>query len=178
MALNLDENQIRIVDTKRKAPGQKPTYYSATQAKSVPISDDFEAFLILQGRQRNSDTVKWLEQSTQFAKRDIDRDALASQAIKLDFEDAEASQGEIGPYIRLFQRFRESYNMTGFENVTEAGVLLNDVQKAMSEINHLNSRLKHRKNYATISLTMLSRNGVTPEQTKQINSWFAPLTAY
>lgn len=178
MALTLDDNQQRIVATKKKPAADRPKYYSAATRKFTIISEDFEAFLILQGRQRNSDAVKWLEQCTQFAKRDTDRDALAATALQADMDDANASEGEISPLIRLFKRFRETYNMTGFENVAEAGALLNDVQKVMSEFNHTAAALKHRKNYGKIATDFLRNSGVGTEETKQINSWFAPLAAY
>jgi len=178
MALSLDDNQQKIVDTKRKPQADHPKYYSASTGKFTPISDDFEAFLILQGRQRNSDTVKWLEQCTEFAKRDSDRDALAAVAIILDIDDATFSEKELSPLIRLFTRFRESYNMSGFENVAEAGALLNDVQISMSEINNITANLKHRKTYGKVAYDFLLNNGIGTEQSKQINSWFSPLAAY
>lgn len=64
MALLLDENQASIVSTKRLKPTQRPKYYNAVLGTMTRISEDFEAFLILQGRPRNKETVDWLQKAS------------------------------------------------------------------------------------------------------------------
>jgi hypothetical protein len=68
--------------------------------------------------------------------------------------------------------------MTGFEGVVEAGQLLADLQRSMNEIMVLGSRHRHRQQYAKILGETLVNNGLTANQTKQMNSWFESLTSY
>lgn len=177
MAINLDDGQREFVALRRQG-SNRPDYYNASLKKRTQISEDFEAFLILQGRQRNSETVNWLELAQDLTVLDSDRDALAAAAYKKDAADASASERELSPLIRLFTRFKESYALTGFEEVAEAGLLLADIQKPMLEIQSMINRLRHRQFYADIGLGLLRTKGVTTEQQNQINSWFGPLAAY
>lgn len=178
MGVTLDSGQREIVDIKKKKPSNRPNYYNSGTGANVRISEDFEAFLILQGRQRNQETVNWLNLALDLTIKDGDRDALAGQAITADVEDAEQAEREMKPLISLFNRFKTTYQLTGFEQVTEAGLLLADMQRPMSEIIGIVNRLKHRKQFGALVLADLKSNGVSQDREKQIRSWFSPLTAY
>jgi len=84
----------------------------------------------------------------------------------------------LSPIVDQFQEFRQRFNMTGFEGVTEAGQLLADLQRPMNEIIILGLRHKHRLKYASLLKVLLTRNGLTSDQSKQVNSWFESLTTY
>ena len=176
MALVLTDSQLQIVNTKRVKP--RPQYYSAGQQRKVTITEDFEAYLILQGRERNRATLDWLKKANDYAVRDSDRDALVAYALDNEIEDAKACADELAPIIEDFAEFKKSYKLQGFENVTEAGQLLGDLQRPMSEILALGNRHKNRTTLANLLKTSLLQNGVTPAQQKQTNSWFSPLTSY
>jgi len=178
VGVTLDSGQREIVDVKRKKAENRPSYFNSGAQKSVRISDDFEAFLILQGRQRNQETINWLNLALDLTIRDGDRDALAGQAIEADVADAEQAEKELRPLINFFTRFKTTYQLTGFEQVTEAGLLLADMQRPMSEIIGIVNRLKHRKQFGALVLADLKSNGVSQDREKQIRSWFSPLTAY
>jgi len=178
MALLLDANQISIVSTKRLKPTQRPKYYNAVLGAMTRISEDFEAFLILQGRPRNKETVDWLQKASGYAIQDADRDSLINYALANETEDATFGADELSPIVEQFNNFRQRFNMTGFEGVVEAGQLLADLQRPMNEIITLGSRHTHRKQYAKLLRENLGNNGLTADQSKQINSWFESLTTY
>ena len=142
------------------------------------ISLDFEAFLILQGRPRNKEAVDWLQKVSDYAIQDADRDSLINSALEAEIEDADAGDKELSPIVDQFQEFRQRFNMTGFEGVTEAGQLLADLQRPMNEIIILGSRHKHRLRLSSLLKGRLTNNGLTSSQSKQINSWFESLTTY
>jgi hypothetical protein len=144
----------------------------------VRISEDFEAFLILQGRPRNKETVNWLKNASSYSIQDADRDSLINSAIGNETEDSAAGAKEIAPIVEQFNQFRTRFNMTGFEGVTEAGQLLGDLQRPMNEIIILGSKQMHRQMYAKVLGTNLKNSGLTANQTKQMNSWFESLTTY
>lgn len=178
MALLLDENQASIVSTKRLKPTQRPKYYNAVLGTMTRISEDFEAFLILQGRPRNKETVDWLQKASGYAIQDADRDSLINYSIENEAADAKAGANELSPIVEQFNNFRQRFNMTGFEGVTEAGQLLADLQRPMNEIITLGSRHNHRQVYSKLLREKLVNNGLTSDQSKQINSWFESLTTY
>lgn len=178
MTLLLDRNQASLVSTKRLKPEQRPKYYNSVIAEMVRISEDFEAFLILQGRPRNKETVDWLQKANTYSIADADRDSLINSALEYEIEDAEAGYKELSPVIDQFQEFRQRFNMTGFEGVTEAGQLLADLQRPMGEIMTMGTRHKHRQQFASLLKERLVSNGLTSAQSKQLNSWFESLTTY
>jgi len=178
MSVLLDSSQASLVSTKRLKPNQRPKFYNAAQAKMTVISEDFEAFLILQGRPRNKETVNWLQQASSYAIQDADRDSLINSAIKNEMLDATAGSDELAPIVEQFNKFRARFNMTGFEGVSEAGQLLADLQRSMNEIMILGSKQIHRQRYAKVLGETLANNGLTANQSKQMNSWFESLTTY
>lgn len=178
MAITLDENQERLVATKRLSVNKRPKYYNAEQRKKVTISADFEAYLILQGRSRNKEALDWLNQAADLAVYDSDRDALLDQAILAEAVEAQVGKAELGPIMEQFNRFRERFLIQGFEGVAEAGQFFADVQRPMGEIIAISNRHQHRIVAAALLKDRLLKGGVTLEQQKQIQSWNEPLTAY
>lgn len=178
MAILIDANQARIISTKRLKPGQRPKFYNARAGAMTRISEDFEAFLILQGRPKNKETVDWLKKASGYAIQDADRDSLINSCLEKEITDADAAYKELSSIVEQFSQFRSRFNMTGFEGVTEAGQLLADLQRPMGEIMSLGGRAKHRSQCATLVKGALANNGLTSKQSKQLNSWFESLTTY
>lgn len=178
MAITLDENQAKLVATKRLSSAKRPKYYNSEKRKKVTISEDFEAYLILQGRARNKEALDWLNQASEYAIADSDRDALLDYAMANEIVEAQIAKAELGPVIDQFNRFRERFLLKGFEGVAEAGQFFADVQRPMGEIMAISNRHQHRVVAGTILRDLLIKGGVTLEQQKQIQSWNEPLTAY
>jgi hypothetical protein len=178
MAVLLDDNQASIVSTKRLKPSQRPKYFNASTGALTSISEDFEAFLILQGRPRNKEAVDWLQKAGGYAIQDADRDSLVNLAMENEAADAKAGADELAPVVEQFAAFRQRFNMTGFEGVAEAGQLLADLQRPMNEIITLGSRHGHRLRCARLLKERLAAGGLTAGRSKQMNSWFESLTAY
>jgi len=178
MPIALDENQAKIVATKKLAASKRPKFYDAKKGTKVQISEDFEAFLILQGRTRNKEALDWLNQANGYAIADADRDALIDKALDNELTEAQIAKAELSPIAEQFNRFRERFQIKGFEGVAEAGQFFADVQRPMGEIVSLMSRHNHRVVYATLLKSYLLDNGVSMDQQKQISSWNDPLTSY
>lgn len=176
MAISLDVDQAKLVQTKKKPV--RPKYYNAEIKSKVEISEDFEAFLILLGRKKTKDTIKWLTQATKFAVYDGDRDALISQLINNDIVDSSHRYIELRPIVRSFETFRTGFNISGFEGVPECGLLLSDLQLAMSEIKVTGDRLMHQQLWGNLLLNNMISKGMTKDRTRELKSWSSPLSAY
>jgi len=177
MAVSLDANQARIVETKRKAPGARPLFYNAGLKQKTAISEDFEAFLILQGRPKNKKTLDWLKTANGLAIADSDRDALLGQAFTHERRDAARGLGEVSVYTESFAEFREGFRLEGFQGVPEIGLLVADLQRAMAEIQAIGAR-EFGRTVAAGLLRAVVLEGLNPELAKQVNSWYSPLGAY
>jgi hypothetical protein len=178
MAVLLDEGQTSLVNTFKKPPGQLPKYYSAAKKAKVRISTDFEAFLLLMGGPSRSDAVNWIQQARLYAAADADRDSLVATSLTNDLVDAIACQAELQPIFDAFQEFKSSFNLAGFEQVPECGLLIADLQRPMNEFQIMGGRLLHRQTFATLALASLHTHGVTNDHLSELNSWSGPLTAY
>jgi len=178
MAVTLNSDQVRAVTVKRLKPELRPKYFNAVVGEYKRISEDFESFLILQGRARNKEAVDWLQKASSYAVNDTDRDSLLNALAENEMEDAAATKKETDPITEQFNKFRDRYSHTGFENVTEAGQLLADLQQPMFEIITLGNRQLHRQIFAKLTIDKLIKGGITSNQAKQLNSWFEPLTTY
>ena len=176
MPVFLDTAQIGQVSALKKKV--KPQYYSAASKMKVPISEDFESFLILQGRPNNAQSLSWLQKAGLYAVKDADRDSLLATMIGNEKVDAIACSAELKPIYGSFQQFKQTFNMQGFEQVVECGMLLADLQRPMDELQALGDRHYHRRVFSTMVLAGLKNGGVTQDQQKQLNSWSGPLTAY
>ena len=176
MAIQITDAQAKLVSTKRRKT--RPMYYSAEFKQKMAISEDFEAFLILLGRAKTREALDWHQKVASLSGEDSDRDALVSQALDNDTADADHKYIELRPIIRQFGYFREGFNLTGFENVTEAGMLLEDLQRAMAEIKISGDRWNNQKLWNLLNLELLTNRGLTLDQKHQLNSWVNTLTAY
>lgn len=176
--ITLTESQHVLVSAKKLPEAQKPKYFNAALGTRITISDDFEAFLILQGKANNKKAVDWLQQANTYSLQDSDRDSLLATFMDNEIEDAEAAAKELAPITDQFAEFRSSFNIDGFEGVTEVGLFLNDVQRPMSEVVNLGARQRHRQQFAALSKRGLINRGLSKNQLKELNSWFDALTAY
>ncbi len=178
MPISLDSDQAKQVALKRLKPNLRPKYFNATIGQMSVISEEFEAFLILQGRPKNKETVDWLQKASSYSIQDADRDSLVNEALTYESDDAKAAEKELAPIVEQFNMFRQRFNMTGFESVVESGQLLADLQRPMNEIITLGSKYTHRRKCASLLKERLINNGLTSDQSKQLNSWFNSLTTY
>jgi hypothetical protein len=176
MAVNLDQGQFNTVSGKRKK--DRPKYYNAGSHKKQTISEDFEAYLILQGRDQNKRTIEWLREAGNYSIADSDRDSLLDQFMTAEENDALHGEVELLPLSRLFTRFKSQFLLTGFEGVSEVGQLLADLQRPMLETQAIINKHKHRQVYSNLCHGVLRANGVDTERKKQLDSWYVPLTFY
>lgn len=178
MAIILSAADDKLVATKRRKPSSRPKYYNAELKAKITISEDFEAFLILLGPSRSTETLKWLNLVNTFGTNDADRDALVSQMLVIDTKDASNKYIELRPIVRQFNFFRNRFNISGFEDATEPGLLLADLQRAMSEIKVSGDRWNYQNLLDKALTEKLTTKGMTQDVKKQLNSWVSPLTSY
>jgi hypothetical protein len=176
MTVPLTTSERRRVKAGRLA--DKPTYLSGDPAQSVTISDDFEAFLILQNKPAKQEAVSWTSQALTNQDIDLLRDLLLADALTADQNDASAALQEVEAELARFDEFRNRFAPGKFASVGEVQLLLSDLQLGLDRLVSLKDRLRHLEVYDTVQSTLLLSAGLTEGQIKQTGSWIGPLLAY
>ena len=176
MAIALTTNESRRVKAQRLA--DKPTYYNAQSGQNSSISDDFEAFLILQSKTAKQEAVSWISQALATQDIDILRDLLLADAITSDQNDASASLQEVERELTRFDEFRSRFTAGKFAGVSEVQSLLSDLQLGLDRLVSQKDRLRHLEVFDNVQNEILLSLGLTEAQIKETGSWIGPLLAY
>jgi hypothetical protein len=157
---------------------EKPTYFNAQSGQNVSISEDFEAFLILQSKPTKQEAVSWASQA--LANQDVDllRDLLLADALAADQNDASAALEEVNAELARFDEFRGRFAPGKFASVGEIQTLLSDLQLGLDRLVNLKDRLRHLEVYDGVQSELLLSAGLTENQVKETGSWIGPLLAY
>lgn len=155
-----------------------PTYYNAALGTDVGISTDFEAFLILRGKEANRSTVDWLSKTVELHEETARRDSLVKEFLDADKADNDAVLEEIETKLSEFNDFRDNYESGRFAGAVEVSTLLQDMQRPADEMFFAQEQAKHLQNMHVFVQEALDSQGLTSEITRQIQSWLTPLLAY
>lgn len=175
MAVELDSDERAKVDVRRLTP--RPNYYSASLLRETSISEDFEAYLILQDIATISATLTWLTTSGLLATTAIDRNALAFEALLNDQGDTSLQVDEVEDKTSLFEAWRLSFQAGKFSDTPEVSLIINDLQTMADELFAMQERLKHRQQVQQRIESRLSQ-AISSPQLRQLQSWPTPLLTY
>ena len=176
MAISLTVAELKKVEASRRS--EKPKYYNATSETEVRISDDFEAFLILQGKGVKNEAKEWLSKTLAMQDVNLLRDALLADALNAELADVNASLDEANNSLTNFNNFRERFSAGKFASVGEVQRILNGSQHGIDDLVNLRDRLSHQKALNGILLTEVLTQGLSEDLIKEIGSWLGPLAAY
>ena len=171
------EEENRVLRNRLPA-GQLPTYFSSGQRQNVAISRDFESFLILQDRGTLIRARQWLSQAKDLNDDNDDRDSLIEEALTFEQTDAVARRGELDGLLGDFNQFREDFQAGQFTDVTEIGLILDDLQFVIGEVGTLFDRVYHLQTITSILLKRHANDRLDPDRLEQLESWSRPLDAY
>jgi hypothetical protein len=176
MTVPLTTSERRRVKAGRLA--DKPTYFNSQSGQNVSISEDFEAFLILQDTPAKQEAVSWTAQA--LANQDIDllRDLLLADALAADSSDASSALEEVEAELARFDEFRDRFAPGKFASIGEVQTLITDLQLGLERLVSLKDRLRHLEVYDNVQGELLLSAGLTEGQIKQTGSWIGPLLAY
>jgi hypothetical protein len=175
MAVELDSDERARVDAARLTP--RPNYYSASLLRETPISEDFEAYLILQDIATISSTLTWLSTSGLLATAAIDRNALAFDALLMDQGDTSQQLEDVEEQTALFEAWRSAFQAGKFSDTPEVSLIINDLQTMADELFAYQDRLRHRQQVQQRIQSRLSQSVSSP-QLRQLQSWPTPLLTY
>jgi hypothetical protein len=105
--VQLSSDERAKVEAARLVP--RPQYFNADSLQQTQISEDFEAFLVLQDPDTIESTIKWLTKAGEIGKKRLDRNSVAFEALVLDTEDREAKQSEVADLTESFNEWRADF---------------------------------------------------------------------
>lgn len=175
MAIELDSDEQARVQAARLPT--RPNYYNASLQAEQQISQDFEAFLILQDVATIAATLTWLSTAGLLSRFALDRDSLAFEALVVSQSDTSGQLDEVTTSTGLFETFRDQFRAGKFSEATEVGLLLRDLQVTADELFAKRDQLQHRERVETRVQNNLSQS-VSPAQLRELQSWPTPLSTY
>lgn len=175
MAVELDSDERARVETARLPV--RPKYYNASTLSEQTISQDFEAFLILQDAATIAETLTWLGTAGLLGTARMDRDAVLFEALIIDQQDASDQLEETTESTSLFSRFREAFQAGKFSETAEVSLILRDMQLMADELFSHQDRIDHLQHVQSRVQNVLSQQ-LSPAQLRQLQSWPTPLLSY
>lgn len=175
MAVELESDERARVEAARLTP--RPNYYNASLLRETPISEDFEAFLILQDIATISATLTWLSASGVLASASLDRNALAFEALLSDQGDTSLQLEDLEDKTTAFEAWRAAFQAGKFSDTPEVSLIINDLQTMAEELFAYRDQLRHRQQVQQRIQTRLAQ-AVSSPQLRQLQSWPTPLLTY
>ncbi len=175
MAVDLTPEDRATVEGNRKSP--RPQYFSAAQSEQQQISEDFEAFIILQDKAVIEETLQWLGQAGGLMETRVDRNGVTLEAVAADIDDRSTRQSEVDDIVQGFTDWKAAFQAGNFSDVSEVGLIIADAQATAEELFVFQERMKHLEQMHQ-RITERLRQSVSSAQLNQLLSWPTPLLAY
>ena len=172
----LTQDQLDRVGRHRLDP--RPSYYNATIKGDVTISELFEAFLILLSDEVKDRMIDFLKSTKEDNTDRKDRDELLTLAMENDLEDSQAKVTLLEEEQQEFSDFRNELNIENFEEVSEVGVLLADLQTAMGEQLTFLDRMQHLNTYSLVLKEKFNSGKINEDLLTEMESWISVINRY
>jgi hypothetical protein len=173
--VQLSSDERAKVEAARLVP--RPQYFNADSLQQTQISEDFEAFLVLQDPDTIESTIKWLTKAGEIGKKRLDRNSVAFEALVLDTEDREAKQSEVADLTESFNEWRADFQAGKFSDTEEVGLLIRDAMATVEEIFVFEERMKHLE-AIQFRVSDRIRSDLSNAQLQELLSWPTPLLVY
>lgn len=174
----LTETEILKINARSVPDSLLPKYYDALIRQSVPISRDFESFLILQDSVTKTQAITWLTTARQLTQKNYNRDQLLKECLDSEKSDLSSIDTELSLIMTTYTAFRSSFSESKLKDVKEVGMLLTDLQLSLGELGMIQDKLDHLKVLNSVLKEAIDNGEIDDERKKEIDSWLIPLTFY
>lgn len=175
MPLDLTPEEAATVARKRST--DPPTYY-AEGGGLTPVSEDFEAFLILAKTSVKAEAVNWLR-GLALPLIDPLQQTLYNEAIEAEAAEALLIQQQTDLVLGTFNDFKAGFpGDSRFAAVPEVGLLLADTSLSIANVVDVQRSAKHREVAARMNQNKQAglNPGLSEERKRQALSWVVPLS--
>lgn len=181
MTIEFTAEEARLITENRKTFNERPNYYNSQNQTEQKITEDFEAYLILQKKADKQKTLQWIRRTIEITVDTADRDSLLAEYLTIRKEDASARQAELDEESKKFSEFREDISASGdrrFDGLVELNLLTATLQKPIDQIVIQRDSAFHEQNLITILERKLKAEKSDDETKKELDSWQVVISAY
>jgi len=183
VGIQFTTDELGKIEKQKKATPDLPTYYSASTQNFVAIGRDFEGFLILQSTEQKQKLLKWLGEVDKIQIENIERDELLTRYLNLRVADTEIRITELEEQLKGFDEFKTSVFTSGedtsrFASIVELDLMLQSLQRPLSEITLQRDLAFHEQNMANLLLKRQERAKTDKSAQRELRSWQSVVTTY
>lgn len=171
------EERQRVTEN-RKDTGSLPRYLDPDTGEELPISREFEAWLILTPVGVRANISQWLMQLARNTPHDVAFDDLAMEFMEEEEEIALAENNEYDSSLSGYDQFRTSLNVDGFQDVTELSILLAQTTSGLGRIGAARSSAVFAYSMALVNKAEMESRRVDENTRRSLRAWTQILLAY
>lgn len=172
---NAEAEQVR---SQRREPGDRPTYFNSGSGENAEISEQFEAFLILLSQGVKTEAVTWINAIANLIPDREEWNEVLLETIAQQIANAETLNSDVNETYSGYEAFRTNFRIDGFEDITEIGMLLDDLQVGMGSLNERSRNAKHLEVISSLLDLRAQDTSYNSDRLRQLRSWVTPLMTY
>lgn len=176
---DLSSAEAKSVDSQAKQ--ELPYYYSSTEDKLIPISRDFECWLILTPMTVRARLANFLQLVLDNDINDWStRKSLLEEWLDNEIDDLNAELDGYDLFADTYDEIRTSLSSSnnGFEDVDELNKLMTDLTTSTGEVMARRDSLKFTKYVCNSVLNRADGSGIPKSVEQEIKSWVRLLLTY
>ncbi len=174
----LTNSEAQTVRSRRREDGERPTYYNSGTGTETEISDQFEAFLILLSTGVKTEAVTWINAIANLMPDREEWSEALLETIQQQVSNAQLLADDIGTTYSGYEQFRTNFRIDGFEDIVEIGLMLDDLQIGMGELNDRARTAKHLEVISGLLEVRSDSETFDDSRLQQLRSWVTPLMTY
>lgn len=181
MAIEFTSEELILIEKNRKPFVERPNFYNSQTGAEQKISEDFEAYLILQVKSDKQKILQWIRRTILIEIDAADRDSLLTTYLTNRKTDATLRLTELDEESQKFAAFRENLANDGdrrFDAVVELNLLTATLQKPIDQIVIQRDSAFHEQNLITILEQRLAEELSNDDTKRELDSWQVVISAY
>jgi hypothetical protein len=180
MSIQYTHEEIKIIDKNRKKTGEKPAYYNSTTDQTEVISDDFEAYLILQKAASKQKILQRLRQNIKTNTDNTDRDNLIRTLSSNLAANLDKKLAELDVETNNYDEFRTTVlnEDRRFDGLRELTRLLGIIKKPLEETAFHRDQVFQDGNMNILIADRLEISKTDAKTKKEYDVWQKVVSAY
>ncbi len=172
--------ELEYIRKNRKKTEEKPSYYNSSTDQTEVISDEMEAYLILQKISTKQKILQRLRKNIKDNSDFSDRDAILTEMLKNIDSDTVKKLAELDAETENFAEFKESIlsDDRRFDNLLELNRLITVINTSIEELSFERDQVFQDSNMGIILSDKLQASKSDEKTKKEYDIWQKVISAY
>lgn len=173
-------SELEYIRKNRKPTDEKPSYYNSSTDQTDVISDDFEAYLILQKVATKQKLLQRLRKNIKDNNNYTDRDALIKEMITNISNNSALMLAELDTETENFSEFKQSIldEDRRFDELNELNRLISVINVSIAELSFKRDQVFHDSNVCLLLTDKLQASKSDDKTKKEYDIWQKVISAY